>query len=271
MTSKKITFLGTGAPDATKYFNSCFYIKEGATGLLIDAGGGNQILSQLEKANIPLEEIRHIYITHKHIDHIFGLFWILRFLGSKISKGKAEGLTIFCSQKTADLIKQVSLIFLKRKVTDLFDRKIIFDILEDGKEIKIGDWKIKCFNIQSAKEEQYGFRLEFSDGTSFVCLGDEPYNNTVLSYAKNATYLLHDAFCLDRDKDIFEPYKMNHSTAKSAGENAAKINAQNLILFHTEDKTTFGKRKELYKRDAEKYFAGKIFVPDDLEVIELKG
>lgn len=271
MTSKKITFLGTGTPDAIKYFNSCFYIKEGDTGLLVDTGGGSQILSQLEKANISLEEIKHIYITHKHIDHIFGLFWILRFLGSKISKGEAKGLTIFCSQNTADLIKQISFIFLKRKVTDLFEQKIIFDILEDGKEIKISDWKIKCFDIHSDKEEQYGFRIEFLDKTSFVCSGDEPYKDIIFERVNNADYLLHDAFCLDRDRDIFEPYKINHSTAKSAGENAAKINAKSLILFHTEDKSTFGERKKIYQKEAEKYFKGKIFVPDDLEVIELQG
>ena len=51
MSLKKITFLGTGAADVTKYYHSCFYIQEKSTSLLVDAGGGNGILLQLEKAD----------------------------------------------------------------------------------------------------------------------------------------------------------------------------------------------------------------------------
>lgn len=53
MVSKKITFLGTGAADATNTIIPAF-ISKWVTGLLVDAGGGNGILSQLEKADIPL-------------------------------------------------------------------------------------------------------------------------------------------------------------------------------------------------------------------------
>ncbi|MBP9752039.1 MAG: MBL fold metallo-hydrolase, partial [Candidatus Moranbacteria bacterium] len=120
MISKKITFLGTGAADATKYYHSCFYIQDENIGLLVDAGGGNGILSQLEKADIPLENIRHLFVTHKHIDHLFGVFWILRFLGAKIAKEKAEDLTIYAPQSVIKIIRDIAPIFLKDKVTKLF-------------------------------------------------------------------------------------------------------------------------------------------------------
>lgn len=269
MSNKQITFLGTGSAETTKYFNSCFYIKEGEKGILVDTGGGNQILSQLEKASIPLEDIKYIYITHKHIDHLMGIFWILRFLGSKISKGKAENLTIFCSQNLADLIKQISLQLLKRKVTDLFGTKILFEVIENNKQFNIYDWKLTCFNIQSTKDEQYGFRLEFLDGTTFVNLGDEPYNSNLIHYAKNTDYVLHEAFCLEKDSEIFNPHEINHSTVIDAANNATEIQAKNLILFHSEDKETFGKRKKLYTEEAKLNFSGNIFVPDDLEVLSL--
>lgn len=269
MSTKELIFLGTGAPDATRYFNSCFYIKDGDNGLLVDTGGGNQILSQLEKASIPLEDIKFIYITHKHIDHFLGIFWILRFLGSKISKGESDNLTIFCSQEIASMITEMSSKLLKTKVTDLFGKKIIFEIIAHDKHITINNWKIKCFNIQSKKEEQYGFRLEFLDGITFVNLGDEPYNDYLLSYVKNTDFLLHESFCLDRDQEIFKPHEINHSTVKDAAENATELNVKNLILFHTEDKETFDNRKELYTEEAKKFFNGNIFVPNDLEIITL--
>jgi len=267
--AKEIIFLGTGAADVTKYFNSCFYVKDGESGLLVDTGGGNGILTQLEKSNIPLEEIRYIYLTHKHIDHLLGIFWILRILGSKISKGKAENLTIFCSESLSGVIKEMSYKLLKKKVTDLFGTKILFDIITNDKEIDINNWKIQCFDIQSTKDEQYGFRLEFADEKTFVNLGDEPYNDKLEQYAKNSDYILHDAFCLEDDRDIFNPQKINHATVKEAATNAANLETKNLILFHSEDKKTFGKRKELYSAEAKESFSGNVFVPDDLESIPL--
>ena len=50
-----------------------------------------------------------------------------------------------------------------------------------------------------------------------------------------------------------------------AGE---ELGVKNLILYHTEEKT-LDNRKENYTREAAENFKGRIFVPDDLEVIEL--
>ena len=50
-----------------------------------------------------------------------------------------------------------------------------------------------------------------------------------------------------------------------AGE---ELGVKNLILYHTEEKT-LDNRKENYTCEAAENFKGRIFVPDDLEVIEL--
>lgn len=47
-----------------------------------------------------------------------------------------------------------------------------------------------------------------------------------------------------------------------------ELGVKNLILYHTEEKT-LANRKENYTREAAENFKGRIFVPDDLEVIEL--
>ena len=48
--------------------------------LLVDAGGGNGILQQLEKAGIRLGDIHDMFITHAHTDHILGAVWDLQHL-----------------------------------------------------------------------------------------------------------------------------------------------------------------------------------------------
>ena len=40
------------------------------------------------------------------------------------------------------------------------------------------------------------------------------------------------------------------------------------MLYHTEDKS-IATRKQAYTAEAKKYYHGNVFVPDDLDVIEL--
>lgn len=265
-----ITALGTGAADSTKYFQTAFYIQDETTNLLIDTGGGSGILAQLEKSGIDLNSIQNVFITHKHIDHIFGLFWILRFRGANIANGKANNIAIYASAKNIALIKQVSALFLKEKVIALFDEKILFIAVDDLSQTNINDWNMQFFNIQSKKEEQFGCTITLPNEKTISFLGDASYNASLLPYCENADYLFHDAYCLEKNRAQFHPEEISHSTAQEAGVNAQKVHAKNLILFHTEDTATFGNRKELYTAEAKQEFSGNIFVPNDGDVIEIK-
>ena len=43
-------------------------------------GGGNTVLNQLEKAEINWKDVKHIFVTHKHIDHLLGMIWMIRLI-----------------------------------------------------------------------------------------------------------------------------------------------------------------------------------------------
>lgn len=73
--------LGTGDAFATKCYNTCFALEENNKYFLVDAGGGNGILRQLELANIKCEEIEAMFITHTHTDHFLGGIWMIRAIG----------------------------------------------------------------------------------------------------------------------------------------------------------------------------------------------
>ena len=88
------------------------------------------------------------------------------------------------------------------------------------------------------------------------------------AYAKNSTWLLHEAFCLFSQADKFKPYEKHHSTVKEACELAQKLEAENLILYHTEDKN-ISRRKELYTEEGRQYYKGNLWIPDDLETYKL--
>ena len=110
--------------------------------------------------------------------------------------------------------------------------------------------------------------MKYDEDKVLTCLGDEPYNEYEKEYVENATWLLHEAFCLYSEADIFKPYEKHHSTAKDACILAKKMNVQNIVLYHTEDKN-IKHRKELYTKEGIEHYKGNVYVPDDLDVIEL--
>ena len=36
---------------------------------------------------VPLDAIHHIFVTHEHSDHILGIVWMVRMIGSRILAG----------------------------------------------------------------------------------------------------------------------------------------------------------------------------------------
>lgn len=272
-TTTQITMLGTGNATVSQIYNTCFVLQTPSALMLVDAGGGNGILSQLKKVNVQISDIHHLFVTHAHTDHVLGVIWVIRMVAQ--CKGYEGLLHVYGNDKVMKVIKTIiDMILAKKQLTKVAER-VVFHQLEDGDCVEVGDMKLECFDIQSTKEKQFGFRAELPSSSDesgkplvLACLGDEPYNEQNRRYIVGADWMMCEAFCLYADRDTFKPYEKCHSTALDAGKLAEELGVKNLILYHTEEKT-LANRKENYTREAAKNFKGRIFVPDDLEVIEL--
>ena len=88
---EELYVFGTGNAQATHCYNTCFAIKDGNEFFMVDAGGGNGILGILEKMNVDMSHIHHIFVTHEHTDHILGIVWMVRMIATAMKKGKYEG------------------------------------------------------------------------------------------------------------------------------------------------------------------------------------
>jgi len=88
-----ITFLGTssGVPTLTRNVSSlALKLSQSAEVFLFDCGEGTQ--QQLMRSNIKSSQIKKIFITHMHGDHIYGLPGLLATLGLS---GKSKGIEIY--------------------------------------------------------------------------------------------------------------------------------------------------------------------------------
>ena len=120
------------------------------------------------------------------------------------------------------------------------------------------------FDINARKEKQFGCVIN----DKLIFCGDEPLNESLFGFAKDKEWLIHESFCLDSEKETLRAYQTGHCTVKDASITAQKLNAKNLIILHTEDNDLLN-RKNLYTNEAKEYFEGNVYVPNDLETIEI--
>ena len=216
-----------------------------------------------------MESIHEIFMSHEHTDHLLGLIWLIRMIATKMKKGQYEGnLNIYCHADLKEIILTITRLTVQAKFFNMIGERIFIHPVEDNEERDILGYHVTFFDILSTKAKQFGFTMNLKNGKKFTFLGDEPYQEHEEVYAKDADWLLHEAFCLYADRDKYKPYEKHHTTVKEACENGEKLGAKNLILYHTEDKN-LANRRELYTAEGSLYYHGNLIVPDDLERIVL--
>ena len=265
----ELTMLGTGHAVVTECYNTCFVLSEDGRHFLVDGGGGIGLLRQLKGAGLAWAEMTDIFVTHRHLDHVGGILWMLRMLCQSMSRGGGPSeVRIYAHKELTQLLQDMAEGLLGPQSTGPIGERLLLIPVSDGEVREILGHPVTFFDIGSTKDKQFGFRMEFGAGRKLVCCGDEPFRECERPYAEGADWLLHEAFCLYAERDIFKPYEKHHSTVKDACELAEELGVKNLLLYHTEDRH-IAERKQLYTEEGIPFFRGNLFVPDDLETLTL--
>jgi ribonuclease Z len=186
-----------------------------------------------------------------------------------IRSGKYDGvLNIYCNDEVEKSIRNIYPNLFPELSVDMIGKYLNIIVLNDGDMKNIAGRNYNFFDVKARGNKLYGFKTLLDNNEKLVFLGDETCNPEIYDEIRNSGYVMHEAFCLDREQDIFKPYEKHHSTVKSVCETFKYFNIKNLILFHTED-THLNNRKELYLDEGKRYYSGNILIPDDLEVIDL--
>lgn len=264
----KVMMLGVGNGGPLELYNTCFVVQNEMGNFLVDTGGSIEIIKRLNESNIDYKEIKNIFISHSHTDHILGIFWLFKKISRDVMHGNiTEKINLYCNDVVYEAIKGVAKYILPDKLMKAIYGIVDFHILNDGDKYNINGVDYTFFDIQAKGTKQYGFECILND-KKFAFLGDETLNPNLYDKFRDYDYVMHEAFCLDSEEHIFHAYEKNHSTTKSVSEVMNKLNVKNLILYHTEESHK-SERKELYTNEAQEYFNGRVIVPDDLEIIEI--
>ena len=217
---------------AYKAFNtSIAFLDDKDECFLIDAGGGNNIFYYLEKANIKIEKIKNLFITHNHTDHILGVLWLIR----KFATIKNEFISNFYMSESVynDLMKLCEITISKGQLRKGLEH-INFNIIHNLDNVCIGDLKVTFFDTLYEKTTQFGCKILSGELSIGVC-GDVPLLTENFLLLKNVDILIHEALCNSENAEKYKVYRKGHSTAKDAGKIANTISAKSLFLIHKSD------------------------------------
>lgn len=289
----RMTFLGTGNANVTECYNTCFVLedeeREEDRYFLVDAGGGNGILAQLQHAGIDRYQIRTMFISHRHTDHIMGGVWMMRNVLHGLKYGDFEGeATIYGDAEVIRILRGMAELLFTERDLAFIGPNLHLVTVENEDEHRILGRRVTFFDTGSTKSSMYGFCMDLDPeetnaaetagipadaGTQvrrvLTFYADEPARDQVQAYAANAQWTLFEAFCLYEDAGRFRPYEKGHSTVKDACELAQQLGVRNLVLYHTED-TDMLHRCRRYTAEGCRYYDGNLYVPDDLEVLDIE-
>jgi ribonuclease Z len=256
---------------------------------LIDCGEGTQV--QLRKHKIKFNRIKHIFISHLHGDHFFGLVGLIstfRLLTREADlhvygpKGIKEVVTL--QMKLADSWTNYNLIFheLTSKTSELIfeDEKVevhtiplnhrvytngfLFKEKEGLRKLNITAVQEANINVAYYRKLSQGFDIENEDGfiiknETVTKPGPKPKSYAFCSdtmYKEDIIPIIQNTNVLYHESTFLEQHahlavKTKHATAKEAATIARKANVETLILGHYS--TRYG-NIETFKEEASEVF-----------------
>ena len=148
---RRLRFMSFGSGSC----GNCSYIGTADTGLLIDAGVDNHVVTEgLRKAGISMESIRGIILTHDHADHVRYAYALLR---------HNKHMKLYCTMRTIEgILRRHN---LSRRIRDYHEA-----IFKEH-EYKWGDLTVTPFETSHDGTDNVGYNIEFGD-TRFVLVTD---------------------------------------------------------------------------------------------------
>ncbi len=217
-----LVFLGTGAADNEERCQSALaLVRHDGVFLLLDAGSGMETFRQILRAGLHPTDLRGIFVTHRHLDHVGGLFPLLIWFRLRCPEALARLMT-FGSEETVVAVEHVHRLSGHRG-------DLALGTLAPGQTCSpLADVDIEVFPVEHISGS-VGYRIMVGN-VVVVVSGDTGPAESVVAAAVGADVLIHEA-TWDRARQA-QARIMPHSTGEEAGAVARRAGVKRLVLTH---------------------------------------
>ena len=254
----RLTFLGTGdALNPERAQTSLAVPLAADETTLFDASSGTVLLGRLADADIPLESVRHLFVSHLHFDHVGGVAPLLTALAAV----PEASLTVHAAPQTLRALRD----FLGLTIPGVegwLGKRLGWHELVPGEPIEVGETEIVPF-LMDHDLECLGFRVTQTGSVAVLAVDTRPCRK-VVEWANGANLLVHDTHGLQSAAE--KAHAMGHSTAAEAGEAARDAGVSRLVLTHLASSRSVD--LEALVAEARAAFGGPVNAAQDLATLD---
>ena len=273
----KVTLLGTGCPPPVmNRFGPSTLVQAGGQSLLFDAGRGS--LQRLTQLRVQWREVRGVFFTHLHSDHVVG-FPDLFLTGWLIAPGRTAPLAVWGPTGTSQMVSHLRQAYQQ----DIQFRVANEHVNPEGPVLQAtditggvvydeGGVKVTAFEVDHAPvRPAFGYRIDHA-GRSVVLSGDTRVSENLIQQAAGADLLIHEVMVPETLRRLGVPpgqaqsILAYHTTPEQAGAVFARTRPRLAVYSHicapiaTEQELLAGTRRT---------YRGPLQVGEDLMVIEV--
>jgi ribonuclease Z len=253
----RLVFFGTsGAVPTGKNGNLSFAVAVEKTSILIDASGNPA--QNLIRAGFDPLELDVVVLTHTHTDHIYGLPSLLHALWML---NRDKPLLIVANPATATFARELSNLFHLLQREGLFP--ITWKEFEDDQLPLSETLVVELFPVEHSTPTS-GVRI-ITDNDALVYSCDTSPCKRVIEKATGTQTLIHEASGNCDLEMRLNP--VGHSSARQAGEIAARAGVKILFLAHFDYRT--GLKESDLEVEASESFSGRVIVPEPFKDYEI--
>ena len=305
--SLRVTFLGTAGAVPTVGRNpSAIFVARAGESLLFDAGEGTQRQMMRYRTGF---DISHLFVTHAHGDHVLGIPGLIQTMafndrtdpltivvptGTRGTISSLVGVLdadpafpVHITEVSAgDIAYRADEYAVRAFRTDHDTRSVGYALIEDDRKGRFDRERAEELGVPVGpqfSELHEGNPVELEDGTvvdpdevvgeprpgrAIVYTGDTRPTASTCEVVDAPDLLIHDATFADDRAD--RASETAHSTARQAGELAARAGARRLALVHISSR--YAGDVSAHEAQASEAFDGNesaVFVPDDGDRLEI--
>ncbi len=262
---QRIFFLGTGAalPSITQD-NSSLLVESNDVLLMVDCSGAPY--RKLLRIGVDPVKLKHILITHHHIDHIGGLPSLVECLWIK---GRTEPLHIY-ALPAAMRVVEILLDLWDLRNRPIKEFPIVLHTIEGSQDepvIESPEFTLRATPTLHAVPS-VASKIIFPDGRTLVYSSDTALTPAFIDFARGADFLMMECTYCDEEQELAGI--TYHLTSKTFSEIASQVQAHHTLLIHHSEQMSCS-HEDLTREIVEKHgFKGKFSIPKDLDFIEIE-